>query len=481
MNAHPRDFRREAPHNTELEQALLGAILVNNAALAAASDLSPDDFYEPLHRKVFEVLTKAINSGQSATPISIKNYLPADDKVGELTVGQYVLHLAAEAVTVINAADYASGIAKLSTLRSLISIGEQLIDEAFGCDVGATPHQIIAETEARISDLLSRRPDTTSDKIDDVADGMLDRLSQAVTRPGIPLPLPQLRDILSGDMEPGRLVGMLSASGEGKTSMALQIANHAAENGFPVMILSYDQSKEEILQQIVCQRSGVDSTRVRNRTWMEREAERFLAETAKVRTLPLRIRKCNGSIDTAGHLVGYVKRSLVPMCRKVGKPGLVMVDHSRKVKARNENTHEGRIAAEINGVFKQAAADLDLVWFNLMQRGGVGVKRKNPRPIDSDIFGGEMGKEDYDAVFYLYRGWKYWQNQLATAEDAKDEDKINARFSREKWQEDEAELGVLKWRFGNPSQRFRVRFEAEYTRYVSKRPEQDPKLFEEVS
>jgi hypothetical protein len=100
----------------------------------------------------------------------------------------------------------------------------------------------------------------------------------------------------------------------------------------------------------------------------------------------------------------------------------VVLDHSRKVKPKNENAHEGRIAAEANGVFKQIAADLG-------------------------------GREDYDGIFYLYRGHKYLTKQLDTADDAKDEEKIRARFAREKWQEDEAEIGALKARWSDPSRK----------------------------
>ncbi|MFU0503632.1 DnaB-like helicase C-terminal domain-containing protein [Pseudaminobacter sp. NGMCC 1.201702] len=306
---------------------------------------------------------------------------------------------------------------------------------------------------------------------------MVEAFADQRQKPVVPLPLPQLREIIGGDMEAGMLIGMLSGSGEGKTSLALQIVGQALASGHPVMILSFDQSKQQIIDQIVSQRTGIENTRIRARTMMEKELERYLDGLSEVKAMPLRIRKCNGSYDTAGHLVGYVKRSLMPLCRRLGKPGLVILDHSRKVCPRDPRAHEGRIAADINGVCKQAAEDMGVVWLNLMQRSTSGAKRPNPRPIDSDIFGGEQGREDYDAIFYLYRAWKYWQNQLATAGEDKDIDRINARFNREKWTEDQAEIGVLKWRFGDPNKRFKVRFEAQFTRYVSMR-EDTPPAFE---
>lgn len=471
------DERREAPNNIEAEQALLGAILVNNDAFYRVSDfLKPAHFYEPLHRKIYEVASERIAGGNGVDPILIKSFLPADAKVGELTLAQYLARLAVEAVTVINAADYGKAVYDLAQRRSMIVIGGEMVDTAYDAPADTPAIQISRDAEAKLIEAFSDAPDDDSCNVEDIVDGMIADRMAGRQREVVPLPLPQLRETIGGDMEAGMLIGMLSGSGEGKTSLALQIVGQALANGHPVMILSFDQSKAQIIDQIISQWTGIENTRIRAWTMMEKEIERYLEASARVKSMPLRIRKCNGSYDTAGHLVGYVKRSLMPLCRKLGKPGLVVVDHARKVCPRDPKAHEGRIAAEINGVFKHFADANNVVWLNLMQRSASGAKRRNPRPIDTDIFGGEQGREDYDAVFYLYRAWKYWQNQIKTSEDAKDEERINARFNREKWTEDQAEIGVLKWRYGDPNKRFRVRFEAQYTRYVSMREEPEAGL-----
>ena len=112
---------RTAPHNIELEQALLGAILVNNEAFYRVSDfLEPTHFFEPIHQKVFEVAASLIRIGKTATPITLKTFLPPDIDIAGLTVSQYLARLAAEATTVINAADYGRNIYDLAIRRSLI-------------------------------------------------------------------------------------------------------------------------------------------------------------------------------------------------------------------------------------------------------------------------------------------------------------------------------------------------------------------------
>src|SRR5438477_6302747 len=101
------DVYRAAPQNIEAEQALLGAILVNNEALYRVSDfLEPNHFFEPAHQKIFELARSLIRAGKIATPITLKTFLPADVDIAGLTVSQYLARLAAEATTVINAEDY---------------------------------------------------------------------------------------------------------------------------------------------------------------------------------------------------------------------------------------------------------------------------------------------------------------------------------------------------------------------------------------
>src|SRR5262245_11718365 len=93
----PQAQYRSAPHNIEAEQALIGAILVNNEAYYRVSDfLEPQHFYEPLHQQIYELAANLIRAGKVASPITLKTFLPADLDVGGLTVNQYLARLAAE-------------------------------------------------------------------------------------------------------------------------------------------------------------------------------------------------------------------------------------------------------------------------------------------------------------------------------------------------------------------------------------------------
>src|SRR5512136_344092 len=102
---------RQAPHNLEAEQALLGAILVNNEAMDRVSSfLEPHHFFDPLHQQIFETARELIRAGRKATPITLRTYFEGALPVGNLSVAQYLGTLAANATTIINVADYAQTI-----------------------------------------------------------------------------------------------------------------------------------------------------------------------------------------------------------------------------------------------------------------------------------------------------------------------------------------------------------------------------------
>src|SRR4051794_33108863 len=123
---------RAAPHNVEAEQALLGALLVNNEAFYRVSDfLQPQHFFEPIHQKIFELAASLIRAGKIANPVTLKTFLPPDLDVSGLSGSQYLARLAAEATTVINAEDYGRTIYDLFTRRTLIIIGEEMVNVAY--------------------------------------------------------------------------------------------------------------------------------------------------------------------------------------------------------------------------------------------------------------------------------------------------------------------------------------------------------------
>src|SRR5205085_3451494 len=150
----PAPVYRIAPHNIEAEQALLGAILVNNEAFYRVSDfLEPGHFFEPVHREIYAVAAQLIRLNKIVTPVTIKTFLPAELAIGDINLAQYLARLAAEATTIINAEDYGRTVYDLAIRRALIGIGEEMVTTAYDAEVEETPRAQIEEAERRLFDL----------------------------------------------------------------------------------------------------------------------------------------------------------------------------------------------------------------------------------------------------------------------------------------------------------------------------------------
>lgn len=458
------DVAKALPHNIEAEQAMLGAVFINNAAYDVVSTfLKADHFFEPFHKRLWEVIGQVIQSGKQANPVTVKPFINADDQISaDMTLFQYTKRLATEAVTVINSTDYAHAIVDLAQHRELNSIFLDGNDQVNNPSPDRSAAQIAADIEERLAAIRAESPKAEGPGTAKAAIAriMSEEQSDAIT-PSIDLPLPQLTEVLNGSMEVTNYYGLLSSSGEGKTSLVLQIVDHAARHEHPVLILSYDQSSEQIFRQMASQRTGIEVPRIRQKLLTDREKEFYYKALFDISKLPIEVKRCTR--EGTAQLGGYVRqfRKRFPS----GYP-LMILDHVRKVPARDPRAHEGRIASETNGFCKSMAIEENGVWLSLMQRNGQGVKRDNPRPISTDVFGGEQAKEDFDGLLYLYRPDKYKEDQLRIAKDEKDKLAVEARF--EGWQ-DQAEIGALKLRFGDSTVRRRIKFEKEFTRYASMR------------
>src|SRR6202049_4857484 len=127
---------RTPPHNTEAEQALLAAILANNPPFHRVSEfLLPDHFAEGVHGRIFAAIAKLIERGQIANPVTLKNLFDQDGALTEIGGAQYLARLATSMVTIINAGDYGRTIHDLYLRRQLISIGDDVVNDAYAQDI----------------------------------------------------------------------------------------------------------------------------------------------------------------------------------------------------------------------------------------------------------------------------------------------------------------------------------------------------------
>ena len=145
---------RQPPHNIEAEQALLGAIFVNNDALNKVGDfLYPEHFFEPVHQRIFDATLKLIERGQIANPVTLKHFFDADDALVDVEGPKYLARLAGAAVSIINVENYGRVIFDLAIRRNLIDVGEDMVNDAYDSDIDQPARQQIEEAEQRLFSL----------------------------------------------------------------------------------------------------------------------------------------------------------------------------------------------------------------------------------------------------------------------------------------------------------------------------------------
>ncbi len=267
---------RAAPHNIEAEQALLGAVLVNNEALYRVSDfLEPQHFFEPIHQQIYDISRSLIRTGKLASPVTLKTFLPAQTDIAGLTVAQYLARLAAEATTIINAVDYGRTVYDLATRRELIQIGEDMVNVAFDAPVDFAPREQIEDAERRLYELAEQgRYGSGFQKFETALTTAVDMAARAYQREGKLSGLATgLKDLDSkmGGLQSSDLIIVAGRPGMGKTALATNIAYNVARawrgevrtdghidtvNGGIVGFFSLEMSAEQLATRIIAEQSG---------------------------------------------------------------------------------------------------------------------------------------------------------------------------------------------------------------------------------
>ncbi|MCV0348479.1 MAG: helicase DnaB [Nitratireductor sp.] len=465
------DIQKPLPHNIELEQELLGCILMNNDCFdLVARSLQPEHFYERVHQIVFEAMGKMITIGRKVNPTTLKSYMPEDVKIADdLNLGQYLARLAVNAVSPVMARDYAIGIRDLWASRKLMVTCEDIQQALATREPDVDPFAVMAPIEDEIAKLRGQR--IATGEASQHGQSYLDSITKAQQRggvSGVPICLQEISEVISSPVfEAGNLYGLLASSGEGKSSLTLQVIAHALRKGHPVLFLSFDQNADQCIRQMVAQEFSIEARRQLFGDVSEKEMKKAVDFATWIDRQPFKVIKCTD--QSAPQLVGLA-RSFI-RTNGNGKVPLVVVDHIRAIKAEDRRSDEGTKALQIGNILKGGAEQTRAAWLILNQRNTSGMRRDNPRPIIADLFGGEGALAPFDAIFYLYRFLKFYQQAKSTASTGSDWKKIDRVFPSAVREENEdiAEIGVIKSRFGNPHITSRLIFEATFTRYRSDR------------
>ncbi|MEL6946382.1 MAG: replicative DNA helicase [Pseudomonadota bacterium] len=465
---------RQAPQNVEAEQALLGAILVNNDALYRVSDfLKADHFHEPLHREIYRVADEMIRASKRANPVTIKTFLPEHEKIGDMTVAVYLARLAAEATTIINAEDYGRSIYDLATRRNLIGIGEDMVNIAFDAPVDMSPNVQIEDAERRLFELAETgRYDGGFSEFGSAVNQAVDMAAAAHQRDGhlsgIATGLFSL-DSKMGGLQPSDLVILAGRPAMGKTSLATNIAFNIANayeaqvepdgsnktvNGGIVGFFSLEMAAEQLATRIIAEQSEISSSKIRRGEINEAEFEKLVACSQMIHRLPLFIDQTGGI--SIGQLAARARR----LKRQRGLDCLV-VDYIQLMQGNKRSDNRVQELTEITTGLKALAKELHVPIIALSQLSRQVENREDKRPQLSDLRESGSIEQDADVVMFVYREEYYLANrepEFGSEEHSKWQTQYDAARGK-------ADVIIAKQRHG-PTGTANLAFQAEFTRFT---------------
>jgi replicative DNA helicase len=464
-----------APHNLEAEQALLGALLFDNAAYERLSDhLQARHFYEPFHGRLFDALQQHIRRGQLAEPIAMAERFKTDPAFTDLGGLRYLADLVDRAPPAAHAPDFGRLVFELALRRELIRVGGELSTEAQAGDPDQTARDLIGATELKLYNLAETGgPSTGFVTFGDAVTGATLMAAEAFERDGklagISTGLTDLDQKLGG-LHPSDLLIIAGRPSMGKTALATNIAFNVARSyaweptpsgerktvsGGVVAFYSLEMSAEQLAMRILADASGVSSDRLRKGEIDEYEFGRVKDAAIEISEAPL-------YIDATG---GLSISKLAARARRLKRQAgldLIVVDYLQLVTASEGKSQQGRVqeVSEITMGLKALAKELSVPVIALSQLSRKVEEREDKKPQLSDLRESGSIEQDADAVMFVYRE-SYYLGRTEPREGSPE---------HLKWQEDmdavrgQAEVVIGKQRHG-PIGTVKLSFNEDLTRF----------------
>ena len=411
---------RVAPSNLEAEQALLGALLVNNEAASLVSGfLRAEHFFLPVHGRIFDGVLRMIERGQIANPVTLKHYFERDEALAEAGGGAYLARLAGSAVTVINAEHYGRAVHDLALRRALVEIGEGVVNDAYDGPLDQPGADQIEAAEQRLFELAETgRIDPGGEHFAAPLAAAVEAIERAYQRDsrltGAPTGLIDL-DRLLGGLHASDLVILAGRPSMGKTALATNIAYNAAarasDDGARVAFFSLEMSAEQLATRLLAERTGIPSDKLRRGEVRNGDFVGIVQACRAMESLPL-------YIDDSPALTVAGLRARARRLKRRHGVSLVIVDYLQLMRptasARlNNRVHE---VSEITQGLKALAKDLDLPVLALSQLSRAVEQRDDKRPQLADLRESGSIEQDADVVMFVFREAYY----LARREPAED-------------------------------------------------------------
>jgi replicative DNA helicase len=434
---------RVPPHNLEAEESVLGSMLLSKPALGEALELlRPEDFYREAHATICEAIRDLFAQGEPVDAVTVSDELSRRGVLEGVGGKPYIHTLVASVPTAANAAHYARIVTEHATLRRLIDAATRIAQDAYEVPedvedaVNRAEELMFSVAEGRIHQDFRPIRDLLAESMDHIE--ALAGRNEEIT--GLPTGFTDLDRLLSG-MQPGNLILIAARPAMGKSTLAMNIAQHVAQHADqPVVLFSLEMSWMEIVQRLICAESRVNTSNIRTGRMGEAEWRRVSQCVGRLAEAPLYID------DTPSITMGEIRAK----CRRLksrGGLGLVVVDYIQLMQSPRRSENRVQEVSDISRSLKILAKELEVPVVAVSQlsrqpeQSGGGSKPRRPRLADLRESGAL--EQDADVVMFVYR---------------------EEYYDKETEKKGEAEIIVEKHRNG-PTDTITLAFLGQYTKF----------------
>ena len=460
-----QSIEKKLPANIEAEQALLGSILVNNDILDELSNIINSlKFFDPIHRRIYEVIESLNSKGMIANPITLKNYFENNNNLNEIGGIDYLVKLTRYSSSIKQAIDYAKVIHEMFLKRELITISEDISENSKNESIEKTGENIIEDAEQSLFQLAERGNFSQSYMKFNVAiDQTIEMATLAMKSDqglvGVPTGLVDLDEKLGG-LHKSDLVIIAGRPSMGKTALATNIAYYAAkhiaekEEKSSVAFFSLEMSSEQLSTRILSEQARIPSNDIRRGKATEEQLNRYIETSRSIYELPLYIDQTPAiTISTMSNRARRMKRLF--------GLSLIVVDYIQLMRTSSKR-YDGRVQeiSEITQGLKALAKELSVPVLALSQLSRAVEQRDDKIPQLSDLRESGSIEQDADVVMFVYREQYYLekkQPKLGSIEHAEWQSKMNDINGL-------ADIIIGKQRHG-PTGNVQVEFEGQYTKF----------------
>jgi replicative DNA helicase len=445
---------RLPPQDLEAEEAVLGAMLISEVALGECLEhLQPEDFYRTGHAEIFRAIRELAQGAQKIDQLTVSDQLHMRGTLEQVGGKAMVFGLAESPPVVANARRYAEIVRTNATLRGLIRAGGQIAQ--LGYDRPGEVEDLVDQAQQVVYDLARHgdREDFAAIR-ELLADAFvrISELSAGEGAGGVTGIATGFRDLdrITAGLQRSNLIILAARPSMGKTSLALNVAEHVAvQLRQPVALFSLEMSKLELAQRLMCSVAGIDQGRLRTGQLANDDWPKLSGAVDVLSDAPFYID------DSAGVSVLEIRSKARRLEQQTGrKLGLVVVDYLQLMTQPGGSENRVQEISQISRALKVLGRDLDVPVLALSQLSRAVEQRQDKRPILSDLRESGSIEQDADVVMFIYRDSYYRRGEDGDGLAPDDPD------------HDKSEVILAKHRNG-PTGTVDLRFQARFTRFIN--------------